>query len=201
MRKRIAKKKNETKNAPSKSEKIELDNEAEQTEQEAPLIQESNDDLESENFDNLSSLTLEKLANLALPYSNRSSETLKRLKREELIYIITTQKDDYQRNEFTSLNNDTKDLIELFIEVMNDIKMKRDKKGINAILLKILRKQDKKISEGLVKVGASGSIFAYSLCFIVFVLVCVDSLFGFENIVKLFKSEKNEKEHDNNNNK
>ena len=171
---------------------------------EEPLISDSIDEKLESNPEILSDLTLEELANIAIRYSNRSIETLKRLKREELIYIITQQKDDYKVKEYASIGNDTKDLIELLIEVLSDIKHKREGKPLNAILLKVLRKQDKKIAEGLVKAGASGGMLGYSLCICVIILVFIDALLGFDKLVNLFvkkdKTIKNNENQSNNNN-
>lgn len=154
---------------------------------------------------NLTDKTLAELAELALPYSNRSIETLKRLKREELLYIVTNQKDDYKKSELGTLGSDTKDLIELTIEICNEIKIKRNGKPINAILLKVFRNQDKKISEGLVRVGASGGIIGYSLCFFTLICVFIDAFFGFDTLFKLSKkankeniNKSDEKKQDNN---
>ena len=154
-----------------------------------PLIKEDAEPLENEN---LSGLTLAELAELARPYSNRSVETLKRLKREELLYIVINQKDDYKKSELSNLNQDTKDLIELSIEILNDIKIKRTGQPVNAILLKIYRNQDKKISEGFVKIGASGGIIGYSLCFFIILCVVIDAFFGFDAIFNRYKDKNKE---------
>lgn len=154
---------------------------------ETPLISDFNDDENLENDERLESLTLAELAELALPYSNRSIETLKRLKREELVYIITNKKDDYKAKEYSNLANDTKDIIELFIEILNDYKKKREGRELNALLVKILRKQDKKINETLVKIGASGGIISYCLLFVIVIGCFIDAFIGFDNLFEKIK--------------
>lgn len=194
---RKAKKQKETQNENTQNE-ISVDlftiNESFKNDDVEPLIQDTLNETFEQNPEILSDLTLAELAELALPYSNRSIETLKRLKREELIYIVTNQKDNYKTNEFNTIGNDTKDILELLIEILNEIKIKREGKPINAILLKVLRRQDKKISEGLVKAGASGGVVGYSLCFFTLICVFIDSFFGFDNIILLFKKDANKKE-------
>ena len=114
-RKRVTKKQEETQNEPITNEEetniLEVD--------ETPLIVDENDN-ETLSDDNLKDLTLAELAELAIPYSNRSIETLKRLKRDELYYIILNKRDDYKAKEYSNLTQDTKDVIELFIELLND---------------------------------------------------------------------------------
>lgn len=178
-RKRIVKKEDEAKSEPIESEQVnnllEVD--------EMPLIADEIDN-ETLSDDNLKDLTLAELAELALPYSNRSIETLKRLKRDELYYIILNKKDDYKAKEYSNLSQDTKDVIELFIELLNDCKKKREGRELNALLVKILRKQDKKINESLVKIGASGGIISYSLLFFVVIGCLIDAFIGFDNLIK-----------------
>lgn len=153
---------------------------------ETPLIADENDN-QTLSDDNLKDLTLAELAEVALPYSNRSIETLKRLKREELYYIIHNKKDDFKTREYASLTQDTKDVIDLFIELLNDYKKKREGKDLNALLVKILRKQDKKINESLVKIGASGGIISYSLLIFVIIGCVIDAFIGFDNLIEKIK--------------
>lgn len=202
-RNQSTKKKNEAKNDEIINDDITLTNESIAgsvgIDDTIPLI---NDD-EPIQVDNYNDMTLEALAELAHPFSNRSIETLKRLKRAELIYIIENQKDDYKKSNLSTIDNDTKDLIELFLEIMNDIKQKREGKPVNAVLQKILRNQSKKISETLVKIGASGGIIAYTLLFGVIILIIIDSTIGLFSIHKLFNKSKkvnNEKKPNNYNN-
>ena len=187
IRKRVTKKQNEPQNDPIINEEetniLEID--------ETPLIQDENDN-EILNEDSLKDLTLAELAEIAIKYSNRSIETLKRLKREELYYIILNKKDDFKAKEYSNLTQDTRDVIELFIELLNDCKKKREGKELNALLVKILRKQDKKINESLVKIGASGGIISYSLLIFVIVGCIIDAFIGFDNLVeKIKKKSKN----------
>ena len=181
-RKRVTKKQEEAKNEPTINEDetniLEVD--------ETPLIVDENDN-ETLSDDNLKDLTLAELAELALPYSNRSIETLKRLKRDELYYIILNKRDDYKAKEYSNLSQDTKDVIELFIELLNDCKKKREGKDLNALLVKILRKQDKKINESLVKIGASGGIISYSLLIFVVIGCVIDAFIGFDNLIEKIK--------------
>lgn len=182
-RKRITKK-----NQEAISEAIKNDNDIIHIENdETPLISDSDDDESLGNDAQLENYTLAELAELALPYSNRSIETLKRLKREELIYIITNKKDDYRAKEYSNLANDTKDIIELFIEILSDYKKKREGRELNALLVKILRKQDKKINESLVKIGASGGIISYSLFFVIIIGCFIDAFIGFDNLFEKIK--------------
>lgn len=179
IRKRIIKKNHEAEKEPTESEQennlLEVD--------ETPLITDESDN-EIPSDDNLKNLTLAELAELALPYSNRSIETLKRLKRDELYYIILNKKDDFKTKEYSNLSQDTKDVIELFVELLNDCKKKREGRELNALLVKILRKQDKKINESLIKIGASGGIISYSLLFVVIIGCFIDAFIGFDNIIK-----------------
>ena len=181
-RKRVTKKQEETQNEPTINEEetniLEVD--------ETPLIADENDN-ETLSDDNLKDLTLAELAELALPYSNRSIETLKRLKRDELYYIILNKRDDYKAKEYSNLTQDTKDVIELFIELLNDCKKKREGRELNALLVKILRKQDKKINESLVKIGASGGIISYSLLIFVVIGCVIDAFIGFDNLIEKIK--------------
>ena len=181
-RKRVTKKQEETQNEPITNEEetniLEVD--------ETPLIMDENDN-ETLSDDNLKDLTLAELAELALPYSNRSIETLKRLKRDELYYIILNKRDDYKAKEYSNLTQDTKDVIELFIELLNDCKKKREGRELNALLVKILRKQDKKINESLVKIGASGGIISYSLLIFVVIGCVIDAFIGFDNLIEKIK--------------
>ena len=180
--KRVTKKQDETQNEPTINEEeaniLQVD--------ETPLIVDENDN-ETLSDDNLKDLTLAELAELALPYSNRSIETLKRLKRDELYYIILNKRDDYKAKEYSNLTQDTKDVIELFIELLNDCKKKREGKDLNALLVKILRKQDKKINESLVKIGASGGIISYSLLIFVVIGCVIDAFIGFDNLIEKIK--------------
>ena len=180
--KRFTKKQEETQNEPITNEEetniLEVD--------ETPLMMDENDN-ETLSDDNLKDLTLAELAELALPYSNRSIETLKRLKRDELYYIILNKRDDYKAKEYSNLTQDTKDVIELFIELLNDCKKKREGKDLNALLVKILRKQDKKINESLVKIGASGGIISYSLLIFVVIGCVIDAFVGFDNLIEKIK--------------
>ena len=153
---------------------------------ETPLIRDENED-ELLSDENLQDLTLAELAEIAIKYSNRSIETLKRLKRDELYYIILNKKDDFKTREFATLTQDTKDVIELFIELLNDCKKKREGKELNALLVKILRKQDKKINESLVKIGASGGIISYSLLIFVIFACFIDAFIGFDNLIEKIK--------------
>ena len=181
-RKRITKKQDET-----QSELIESEQENNLLKvDETPLITDETDN-ETISDDNLKDLTLAELAELALPYSNRSIETLKRLKRDELYYIILNKKDDFKVKEYSNLSQDTKDVIELFIELLNDCKKKREGRELNALLVKILRKQDKKINESLVKIGASGGIISYSLLFFVVIACFIDAFIGFDNLIEKIK--------------
>ena len=180
--KRVTKKQDETQNEPTINEDegniLEVD--------ETPLIADENDN-ETLSDDNLKDLTLAELAELAIPYSNRSIETLKRLKRDELYYIILNKRDDFKAKEYSNLTQDTKDVIELFIELLNDCKKKREGKDLNALLVKILRKQDKKINESLVKIGASGGIISYSLLIFVVIGCVIDAFVGFDNLIEKIK--------------
>ena len=180
--KRVTKKQEETQNEPTTNEDeaniLEVD--------ETPLIVDENDN-ETLSDDNLKDLTLAELAELAIPYSNRSIETLKRLKRDELYYIILNKRDDYKAKEYSNLTQDTKDVIELFIELLNDCKKKREGRELNALLVKILRKQDKKINESLVKIGASGGIISYSLLIFVVIGCVIDAFIGFDNLIEKIK--------------
>lgn len=181
-RKRITKKQDET-----QSELIESEQENNLLKvDETPLITDETDN-ETISDDNLKDLTLAELAELALPYSNRSIETLKRLKRDELYYIILNKKDDFKVKEYSNLSQDTKDVIELFIELLNDCKKKREGRELNALLVKILRKQDKKINESLVKIGASGGIISYSLLFFVIIACFIDAFIGFDVLIEKIK--------------
>ena len=181
-RKRVTKKQEETQNEPTINEDEGNILEADET----PLIADENDN-ETLSDDNLKDLTLAELAELALPYSNRSIETLKRLKRDELYYIILNKRDDYKAKEYSNLTQDTKDVIELFIELLNDCKKKREGRELNALLVKILRKQDKKINESLVKIGASGGIISYSLLIFVVIGCVIDAFIGFDNLIEKIK--------------
>lgn len=181
-RKRIVKKQDGAKSEPIESEQV--NNLLEDNE--TPLIADETDN-EILSDDNLKDLTLAELAELALPYSNRSIETLKRLKRDELYYIILNKKDDFKTKEYSNLTQDTKDVIELFIELLNDCKKKREGRELNALLVKILRKQDKKINESLIKIGASGGIISYSLLFFVIIACFIDAFIGFDNIIEKIK--------------
>ena len=180
--KRVTKKQEETQNEPTINEEETNIPEVDET----PLIMDENDN-ETLSDDNLKDLTLAELAELALPYSNRSIETLKRLKRDELYYIILNKRDDYKAKEYSNLTQDTKDVIELFIELLNDCKKKREGRELNALLVKILRKQDKKINESLVKIGASGGIISYSLLIFVVIGCVIDAFIGFDNLIEKIK--------------
>lgn len=193
IRKRITKTKNEAENGAEKSEELSAPFFNDESDKE-PLIKEENEtEIDKED---LKSQTLAELAELALPYSNRSIETLKRISREELIYIITNKKDDYKAKEYGTLGSDTKDIIELFIEILNEHKIKTQGRELNALLCKILRKQDKKISEGLVKIGASGSIISYFLLFFIIIGLVIDATIGFDGLLSKFK--RKDKENDTN---
>lgn len=182
IRKRITRKDREAQNEAIKSEQddnlLEVD--------ETPLITDERD-IKIISDDNLKDLTLAELAELALPYSNRSIETLKRLKRDELYYIILNKKDDYKAKEYSNLSQDTKDVIELFIELLNDYKKRRKGRELNALLIKILRKQDKKINESLIKIGASGGIISYSLLLFVLVSCFIDAFIDFNDLIEKIK--------------
>lgn len=182
VRKRITKKDHEAQNEAIKSEQddnlLEVD--------ETPLITDERD-IKIISDDNLKDLTLAELAELALPYSNRSIETLKRLKRDELYYIILNKKDDYKAKEYSNLSQDTKDVIELFIELLNDYKKRRKGRELNALLIKILRKQDKKINESLIKIGASGGIISYSLLLFVLIGCFIDAFIDFDDLIEKIK--------------
>lgn len=182
-RKRITKKNHEAISEATKNDNDIIDIENDET----PLISDLDNDESLGSDTQLENYTLAELADLALPYSNRSIETLKRLKREELIYIITNKKDDYRAKEYSNLANDTKDIIELFIEILSDYKKKREGRELNALLVKILRKQDKKINESLIKIGASGGIISYSLFFVIVIGCFIDAFIGFDNLFEKIK--------------
>lgn len=164
---------------------------------ESPLI---DNDLEFESgnayagFDSdkesLSNLTLAELAQLAKPFSNRNISTLQRLKREELIYIITNKKDDYERTELSNLNRDAKDFIEVCISVLSDIKEARGGGALNALLVRIFRNQGNRLAEGFVKLGVSGGAFGWVMCGGVVTLLIIDSVFGLSSISKIFTKRK-----------
>ena len=97
------------------------------------------------------------------------------------------KRDDYRAKEYSNLTQDTKDVIELFIELLNDCKKKREGRELNALLVKILRKQDKKINESLVKIGASGGIISYSLLIFVVIGCVIDAFIGFDNLIEKIK--------------
>lgn len=166
-----------------------------------PLIKEESP-ADSSDY-SLSNLTLAELADLAKPFSNRSTETLKRLKREELIYIITNEKDDYAKTELSNLNRDSKDLIEVIISILSDIKEARGGGNLNALLVRIFRNQGNRISEAFIKLGVSGSIFGWIMCGFVCVLLVIDSVVGLQSISKIFKKQKtnDEKQSNSNNHK
>lgn len=157
-----------------------------------PIIKDEH--LADSNTYSLNNLTLAELADLAKPFSNRSTETLKRLKREELIYIITNEKDDYAKTELSNLNRDSKDLIEVIISILADIKEARGGGNLNALLVRIFRNQGNRISEAFIKLGVSGSIFGWIMCGFVCVLLIIDSVFGLQSISKLFKKQKKDDE-------
>lgn len=163
-----------------------------------PLIKEESP-ADSSDY-SLSNLTLAELADLAKPFSNRSTETLKRLKREELIYIITNEKDDYAKTELSNLNRDSKDLIEVIISILSDIKEARGGGNLNALLVRIFRNQGNRISEAFIKLGVSGSIFGWIMCGFVCVLLIIDSVFGLQSISKIFKKQKKDDEKQSNSN-
>lgn len=150
-----------------------------------PLIKE-NEEVDTAEIA-LSNLTLAELAELARPYSNRSETTLQRLKREELIYIITNKRDDYAKTELSNLNRDSKDLLEIIISILEDIKQARGGGNLNALLVRIFRNQGNRISEGFIKIGVSGGVFGWVMCGIVSSLLIVDSVFGLQSISKIFK--------------
>lgn len=162
-----------------------------------PLIKEESP-ADSSDY-SLSNLTLAELAELAKPFSNRSTETLKRLKREELIYIITNEKDDYAKTELSNLNRDSKDLIEVIISILSDIKEARGGGNLNALLVRIFRNQGNRISEAFIKLGVSGSIFGWIMCGFVCVLLIIDSVVGLQSISKIFKKQKKDNETESNN--
>lgn len=166
--------------------------EAVESEANEPLISDF-DEVESEGL-SLSNLTLAELAELARPYSNRSETTLQRLKREELIYIITNKRDDYAKTELSNLNRDSKDLIEIIVSILEDIKQARGGGNLNALLVRIFRNQGNRLAEGFVKIGVSGGVFGWAMCGIVSTLLVVDSVWGLQSISKLFKKEKKERE-------
>lgn len=155
-----------------------------------PLIRDI-DEVEIEGL-SLSNLTLAELAELARPYSNRSETTLQRLKREELIYIITNKRDDYAKTELSNLNRDSKDLIEIIVSILEDIKQARGGGNLNALLVRIFRNQGNRLAEGFVKIGVSGGVFGWIMCGVVSTLLIVDSVWGLQSISKLFKKEKKE---------
>lgn len=163
-----------------------------------PLIKEESP-ADSSDY-SLSNLTLAELADLAKPFSNRSTETLKRLKREELIYIITNEKDDYAKTELSNLNRDSKDLIEVIISILSDIKEARGGGNLNALLVRIFRNQGNRISEAFIKLGVSGSIFGWIMCGFVCILLVVDSVVGLQSISKIFKKQKKDDEKQSNSN-
>ena len=144
-------------------------------------------DIDSES---LSNLTLAELAQLAKPYSNRNISTLQRLKREELIYIITHKKDDYERTELSNLNRDSKDFIEVCISVLSDIKQERGGGALNALLVRIFRNQGNRLAEGFVKLGVSGGIFGWVMCGGCVTLLIIDSIWGLSSLAKLFQKPK-----------
>lgn len=166
--------------------------EAVESEANEPLIQDF-DEVDAEGL-SLSNLTLAELAELARPYSNRSETTLQRLKREELIYIITNKRDDYAKTELSNLNRDSKDLIEIIVSILEDIKQARGGGNLNALLVRIFRNQGNRLAEGFVKIGVSGGVFGWAMCGIVSTLLVVDSVWGLQSISKLFKKEKKERE-------
>ena len=152
---------------------------------EPPLI---NDEPEPDSANiNLGDLTIAELVQLARPYSNRAESTLMRLKREHLIWIIHNQRDDFEKTELSNLNRDSKDLIEIIISILNDIKEARGAGSVNALLLRILRNQGNRISEGFIKVGISGGMFGWIMCGFVFSLCIIDSVWGLQAISKIFK--------------
>ena len=179
----------------NESESVEFLNEK-QTDAPEPAESEANeplikdfDEIDSDGL-SLSNLTLAELAELARPYSNRSETTLQRLKREELIYIITNKRDDYAKTELSNLNRDSKDLIEIIVSILEDIKQARGGGGLNALLVRIFRNQGNRLAEGFVKIGVSGGVFGWIMCGVVSVLLIVDSIWGLQSISKLFKKEK-----------
>lgn len=137
----------------------------------------------------LSNLTLAELAELARPYSNRSETTLQRLKREELIYIITNKRDDYAKTELSNINRDSKDFLEVIISILTDIKEARGEGDLNALLVRIFRNQGNRVAEGFVKMGVSGGTFGWIMCIFVTFLLVVDAVFGLQSIPKIFKKE------------
>ena len=147
-----------------------------------------NDSLESEG-ESLANLTLPELAQLAKPFSNRSLSTLQRLKREELYYIIHNQKDDYEKTELSTLNRDSKDFIEVIINILQDIKEARGGGNLNALLVRIFRNQGNRLAEGFVKLGISGGVFGWIMCGGVTALLIIDSVWGLSHIAKMFKKE------------
>jgi hypothetical protein len=147
-----------------------------------------NDSLES-NGESLANLTLPELAQLAKPFSNRSLSTLQRLKREELYYIIHNQKDDYEKTELSNLNRDSKDFIEVIINILQDIKESRGGGNLNALLVRIFRNQGNRLAEGFVKLGISGGVFGWIMCGGVITLLIIDSVWGLSHIAKMFKKE------------
>lgn len=156
--------------------------------EDAPLIADDSPlDGESETAQ-LDSLTLAELADIAIKFSNRGIETLKRLKREELYYIILNQKDDFKAREYGSLNQDSRDLIELLIDVLGDVKQKREGRPLNAVIVKIFRNQNKKLCELFVRAGASGSIVGYIVLFCATGALLIDAFCGFERVADFFKN-------------
>ncbi|MDE6886172.1 MAG: hypothetical protein K2P17_03950 [Helicobacteraceae bacterium] len=189
VRKRNTKAESGAENEAEKSETLETPIFNDEGDKE-PLIKDENE--QEFNTENLKNKTLAELAELAQPYSNRSIETLKRLSREELIYIITNKKDDFKSKEYGSLGSDTKDIIELFIEILNEHKIKHQGRELNALLCKILRKQDKKISEGLIKIGASGSIISYLLLSFIIIGLIIDATIGFDKFLSKLQKKNSE---------
>lgn len=141
--------------------------------------------------ESLSTLTLAELAQLAKPFSNRSISTLQRLKREELIYIITNKRDDYAREELSNLNRDSKDFIEVCINILNDIKQERGGGALNALLVRIFRNQGNRLAEGFVKLGVSGGVFGWIMCGGCVTLLIIDAVWGLSHVAKFFKKDKN----------
>ena len=131
-------------------------------------------------------------------FSSKSLSTLERMSKEELDSIIQNER-DLEKDELKKEDKEaTKTLITQLLDFLDTYKKERTKQGISAPLKSFIVKNSENLSFANAKISGAVGLGLAGVCMLI---VCIDSLIGFDKLKERItqKKVKNEAENEQNN--
>lgn len=112
-------------------------------------------------------------------FSNKSLSTLERMSKEELDQIIQNER-DLEKDELKKDDKEaTKTLITQLLDFLDTYKKERTKQGISAPLKSFIIKNSENLSFANARVSGAVGLGLAGICMLI---VCIDSLIGFDKL-------------------